>query len=342
MPELLERLRNSIVHAYSSLFASDTGLHGLFLCSALVIAMLIYSWRDAGSRPTLRGMLQFCFPARIFLHRSATLDYRYVAVNALLSVTFLAPFLLSVSFVSHQTWMGLRFMFGEAVPFLAPGIAADVCLTIAVVLAGDLGFYVAHWLVHRVDFLWQFHKVHHSAEVLQPLTAYRAHPMDSVVSTTCLGTASGIAFGTFYFLCGGEVDEIRFFGLNIITFLFTTAGFNLRHTHVWISYGKTLNRLFISPAHHQIHHSAAPRHANKNLGLVFSFWDQLFGTHYAPDLRETLTFGLGNRKEGAEYRSVLRLYLLPFREVGRSLRSQLRSRSRWGLRRPAKAMGAAR
>ena len=59
-----------------------------------------------------------------------------------------------------------------------------------------------------------------AAEVLHPVTAFRAHPMDAVVSTTCRGTASGIAFGCFYFFYAGEVDEIRFLGVNLIAFMF--------------------------------------------------------------------------------------------------------------------------
>ena len=317
MIDLLERLGTSLYAIFAGVFDPSTGLHWLFLSSALLLALGVYWFRDSDQQRNLVGFLGYCFPRRIYTHRSAKLDFRFFVVNSAFSGLFLVPFVLSAAAVSHFTWMGLRSVFGQPEPLFMPGLGANALLTVAVILAIDLGHYVAHWHAHHVRFLWEFHKVHHSAEVLHPVTAFRDHPVVMFVSTTFRGFASGIAFGCFYFLYAGEVDEVRFLGLNLFAFLFSTAGFNLRHTHIWVSYRRALNRIFISPAHHQIHHSAAPRHVNKNLGLIFSFWDQLFGTHYVPGQREALDYGLCNRQEGAEFRSVVGLYLVPFRNVAR-------------------------
>ena len=68
---------------------------------------------------------------------------------------------------------------------------------------------------------------------------------------------------------------------------------HLQHTHIWIAFRGVLGRIFVSPAHHQIHHSTNPIHFNKNLGSCLAIWDWLFGTLHVPaKMREKLTFGV--------------------------------------------------
>ena len=49
---------------------------------------------------------------------------------------------------------------------------------------------------------------------------------------------------------------------------------------------------------HQIHHSAEPRHRDKNLGGQLSVFDWLFGTIYVPQGREAYRWGLNDRELG--------------------------------------------
>jgi len=58
---------------------------------------------------------------------------------------------------------------------------------------------------------------------------------------------------------------------------------------MWIAFRGMLGRIFVSPAHHQVHHSANPKHFNKNFGSCLALWDWMFGTLYVPE--EPLTFG---------------------------------------------------
>ena len=55
-------------------------------------------------------------------------------------------------------------------------------------------------------------------------------------------------------------------------------GANLRHSHVPLSYGRRLEQVLISPLQHQIHHSIAIEHQNRNFGSKFAIWDRMFGT----------------------------------------------------------------
>ena len=50
-------------------------------------------------------------------------------------------------------------------------------MTVTLFLAYELGYWLNHYVPHRVPFLWEFHKVHHSATVLTPLTNFRVHPV---------------------------------------------------------------------------------------------------------------------------------------------------------------------
>src|SRR3989338_6125037 len=49
-----------------------------------------------------------------------------------------------------------------------------------VIVLSDFIIYWAHRLQHKIDFLWRFHKVHHTAEHLDWLASHREHPLDSV------------------------------------------------------------------------------------------------------------------------------------------------------------------
>ncbi|HMQ57251.1 MAG TPA: sterol desaturase family protein, partial [Rhizobiaceae bacterium] len=98
------------------------------------------------------------------------------------------------------------------------------------------------------------------------------------------------------FFITSDINLVTIGGANIIYAVFNVLGSNFRHTHIWISYGPVLERILISPAQHQIHHSLEVEHHNKNYGEVFAIWDWMFGTLYVPQGRTELRFGLADRR----------------------------------------------
>ena len=138
------------------------------------------------------------------------------------------------------------------------------------------------------------------------------HPVDDVLAMPLSGLFAGVVLGAFNFLQPGNAGAATVLGVNAVLFIYYAFGYNLRHSNVWLSYGPVLSRVFISPAQHQIHHSKAAQHFDKNFGFIFAFWDTWFGSLYVPRAKEHIEVGLPGR-EDEEYLSVFRLYVLPFK-----------------------------
>ena len=284
-------------------------LHLLYLVCALLLAASVFA-RQKSFTP--RAFLRFVFPREVYLHASARVDYVFFLVNRIvLGLPLLALGFAATLGGAQGSSAALNAVFGASSMRTSP-----ILETLLAAAAYDLGLFVAHYCQHRVPWLWEFHKVHHSAAVLTPITAYRMHPMDDVLSALCSGMLSGIVVGAFQFADPGRPGALTVLGVNACFFLFYAAGFNLRHSHVWLSYGPLLSRIFVSPAQHQVHHSNAERHWDRNYGFMLALWDRLAGTLYVPRGYEEIVYGLPDGEDAA-YASVPALYALPFKRVFR-------------------------
>ncbi len=287
--------------------------HWAYLASFAVLGVWAW-WRHY--RPTARGVLAFLFPPAVYRHPSALIDYQLVLANRLLGPASLFSGLLfrsaSIASVAHATQQGLAILFGTVLTQAHWTFATALAFALAMTVARDFVTFLTHLLHHRVPLLWAFHQVHHSAQVLTPVTVFRKHPVYNVLeygmSILLIGPLQGVIALCFV----GHAAPVTLFGANIIFALFHLAGANLRHSHIWLSFGPWLSHVLSSPAQHQIHHSKAAQHANKNFGEVFSLWDWLFGTLYVPGRApEMLEFGLAG--EGAdEHHSLWGVYFQPF------------------------------
>lgn len=308
MPALLEKIATELRAALGSPLVVHERLYWVYLLTAALLAAAVFHSRSGGRRP--RALLRWLCSPRVWWHPSARTDYLYFLVNRVVFALLFLPWVLSLS-LTQRAWE--RVLSSEA-PALyvdtAPGWHLVLLLTVWVAVAMDLGLFLAHWLQHRVPFLWEFHKVHHSAEVMTPVTVARMHPVDDVLSMVLSGTFAGAAQALFVHCFPGGAEGLRMWGVDALLFCFYVLGYNLRHSHVWLHW-PWASSVVVSPAMHQIHHSVDARHWDRNLGFMFSFWDRLAGTLYLPERREKLRFGLGTNGEELEYRGVLRLYFLP-------------------------------
>lgn len=302
-----------VVTPFFAFLHRDSFIYWPFILSTLVIAML--AWRFTRARGDLdpgkahwREFFDRYLSRRIWWHASAKADYRYYLINGMLFPLIAGPVLFS----SDTVVRALGSVFGAPAAInSAPGFGVILVYSLLFFVVYDLGRFVAHSLLHDIPALWHFHKVHHSAEVLTPMTSFRAHPIDLAVMAWVPAVTTGVLTWLFHRYIHPGVGFITFLGVHFIMWVFNLIG-NLRHWHIWISYGPTLNRWLISPAHHQLHHSYEARHLGCNRGFELAIWDRLYGTLYVPpESPETFRMGLGDGTDG-RWRSLWRLYVWPF------------------------------
>jgi sterol desaturase/sphingolipid hydroxylase (fatty acid hydroxylase superfamily) len=285
----------------------------LYLATSLLVALYIHR-KEARLHRDAQGPLGAIFPGQVYTHRSAVVDYIYFITNTMLYAFILAPFAGLGVAISQWTQRGLGVFFTQHVMTDLSPMWATVGFSILVALLADFGTFYAHYWIHRIPVLWEFHKVHHSAEVMTPITVFRMHPLDDVITLFVVGTLTGVSDAAIRFFITPNVSPYGMYGIGVASFLFFLSGYHLRHSHIWLSYGPTLSRLFISPAQHQIHHSKAKQHWDKNYGFILAIWDWMFGSLYVPKEREQIEFGIGNGEEHL-YSSPLKLYVLPFKKA---------------------------
>jgi sterol desaturase/sphingolipid hydroxylase (fatty acid hydroxylase superfamily) len=263
--------------------------------TALCVAVLFLGFKRSRRRRPLRPrvLVRALFPRKLLRSPSTTADVGFFAFNFFLAGLLFGWAIVSYHLVSSATGGMLVNGFGAVQPSPLPAIYSVAILTCALFLAYELGYWLDHYLAHNISFLWEFHKVHHTAEVLSPLTNFRVHPVDSIVFYNIQAVVMGITGGVVNFALGEAVQPFTIAGSNVLVLVFTYFVGHLQHSHFWIVFTGLWGRLFLSPAHHQIHHSTNPAHFNKNLGACLGIWDWLFGTLHVPGKkREKLTFGV--------------------------------------------------
>lgn len=293
----------------------DSFLYWPFLVSTLVIALLAWRFGWAGGREVAAGRWSVFrrryLGSALWWHPSSRADYRFYIVNGILFPLLLGPLLFNERAVAGALQEWLSPWLGASAGEAAPGAVAVMAYTLLFFVAYDFGRFVAHSLLHDVPLLWEFHKVHHSAEVLTPFTSFRTHPVDLAVMVWVPAVTTGVVAWGFQRFVSPGIGFHTFLGLHVLIWIFSLAG-NLRHWQVWVSYGATLNHWLISPAHHQLHHSAEVSHRGCNRGFELAVWDRLYGTLRIPqNTPETFRMGLGDGTDG-QWNTLWRLYVWPF------------------------------
>jgi sterol desaturase/sphingolipid hydroxylase (fatty acid hydroxylase superfamily) len=146
-------------------------------------------------------------------------------------------------------------------------------------LVSDFVQWNTHRLLHRVPFLWNFHKVHHSVKEMGFAAHLRYHWMENVVYKSILYIPISL-------IGGWDVQNV------FIVHYFTILVGHLNHANINWDYG-ILKYIFNNPKMHIWHHAKyVPQKFGNNFALTLSIWDYIFKTDYIPgDGRyETLGF----------------------------------------------------
>lgn len=138
-------------------------------------------------------------------------------------------------------------------------------------LISDFVQWAVHNLLHRVPFLWEFHKVHHSVREMGFAAHLRYHFME-----------------TFVYNIFKYISLSLLFGFNLqdafYVYMFAVLIGHLNHANLGWDYGP-LKYIFNNPKMHIWHHAKdlPEKHQHgMNFGISLSIWDYIFGTAYVP------------------------------------------------------------
>jgi sterol desaturase/sphingolipid hydroxylase (fatty acid hydroxylase superfamily) len=241
---------------------------GLTFVAALVLALVVRGNAVVGIAALflLFVPLEKLFalhPQRVF-RRGLLTDLTHLLVNNLFSTAL--GIVLVVAALVPVFWIRNMNIVGT----LPTGAAVALAAVLVVV-----GNYWGHRLTHTVPFLWRFHAVHHSIELMDWAAAGRLHPLDqaftqafTVMPLVILGYGGGTFAGVAVFVT--------------LLAIFQHANVRLRFPGLrWV-----VN----TPEWHHWHHAVDPEARDKNFGLPVV--DRVFGTAYMPKDRRPAGFGI--------------------------------------------------
>ena len=138
-------------------------------------------------------------------------------------------------------------------------------------IISDFTQWNTHRLLHRFEFLWNFHKVHHSVKEMGFAAHLRYHWMEPIVYKSMLYIPVAI-------IGGFDAQHVA-----IVHFFAIVVG-HINHANLGWDYG-VLKYVFNNPKMHIWHHAKdLPSDVSYgvNYGLTLSVWDYLFKTNYIP------------------------------------------------------------
>lgn len=162
-------------------------------------------------------------------------------------------------------------LYDWATPAYRGSVSSGFATSLLLYVLLDYLWYWNHRLLHSYTWVWNLHAVHHSAKQVDVFTTAR----NSVWSHFAEVYVWYISIAAFVLR-----DPSWFIGFVIVGSMLNFW------THTRYSFSResrlyrSLSLVFILPQEHLWHHSAS--HSNTNFGTVFSLWDRLHRTRYAP------------------------------------------------------------
>ena len=144
----------------------------------------------------------------------------------------------------------------------------------------DFVQWFTHTLLHKYEFLWKFHKVHHSVKEMGFAAHLRYHWMEPVLYNSMKYIPLAIMGG----FTAQDVAAVHFFNI--------TIG-HLNHANINWDYG-FLKYILNNPKMHIWHHAKElpkNRKTGVNFGITLSIWDYIFKTNYIPNSGRDIEIG---------------------------------------------------
>ncbi|MBK9078927.1 MAG: sterol desaturase family protein [Hyphomicrobium sp.] len=284
------------------------------------IAIAAYGWHKHKEARSFKDAL---LDKEMWLSTSALNDYAIVVLTPVLRLTVLSALMINWEPVSAWVVSVLHSAGVSGTVNDSTAILLGVALTLTLFVVDDGLKWLAHYLFHAIPELWEFHKVHHSAEHLNFVTADRHHPVEVIATATLTTIAYGLVNGLFIGLFGDKLTITTIMGANVFLFVTNICGGALRHSPFWITFGPRIEKWIISPAMHQLHHSDKVEHFDRNYGGSLAVWDRLAGSLLLAGEKSTIDrFGIG--EETKDFRSLGVIYFRPFKAAANLMRNRFK------------------
>lgn len=288
--------------------------HGLFVGYVFIAVMIALIYGCVKNRTiNIEKSCRYLFRIHFRDNISYVDDIKVFVIDKLV-LGFFYTFLFGVAFFFKEKTNELMHFVGLFSTSNNVTLTTMTLYSLGAIIVFDFSTFIEHYMSHKFKFLWEFHKVHHVPQNLNPITAYRSHPVNQGLFVTISGVLTGVYSGVVSSFYPDTQLSLVFAGQNVFMFIFLMFGLNLQHSHVQIRYPIIIRDIFVSPEYHQTHHSIAEEHHDKNFGFLFSFWDRIFGTQIHLHSGKRLRFGVKgiNYKE---YSGVINHYVTPFVKV---------------------------
>ncbi|MCO4764184.1 MAG: sterol desaturase family protein [Myxococcales bacterium] len=278
-------------HLPTKLISPEERLFWPYLLGAGLVAALYWRWHRSANTTFWNWLWPWRKLGRARLDLTLALTWGVLHAGGLFVLTALS---LTLSTLGGVLWLlsASEPLLGPATPLNWPTWLVAWVYGLALFIAWDGSRFFVHWLMHKSDWLWQFHQVHHSAEVMTPLTLHRSHPVEATLFALMQWLVTVVVTTMAVRLFGPHASPATLLGVNALGFAASFLGGNLRHSHAAIAYPDWLERIFISPAQHQLHHSTDGRLQRSNLGIWLAVWDRMAGSLVHGHHAQVVTFGV--------------------------------------------------
>lgn len=197
----------------------------------------------------------------------ADVIYTWIAKLGLLNLTFFVA--LQPVFNHWQSLMAIHDIPNIDVDGLWPGVTdqPSVSFFIYLVVLDFFGYWYHRWQ-HRFGLWWELHAVHHSQQQMSLWADDRNHFLDDFLQAAFFAAVS------------------LFIGVQPSQFVVLVAVGNflqsVQHVNARLHFGRLLERVIVSPTFHRRHHAIGIGHEGTrygcNFGVLFPWWDMVFGT----------------------------------------------------------------
>lgn len=265
---------NSIVEYFRSISSLHRGL--------ILAGGIAFFWIIEGFVPLVK------FQYKKWQHASINIFFTFTTIVVNFAMAFL---LLVTAQFAVENNLGLL--------FLIPEIPLIFSTVIGLLLLDLIGAYLAHYVQHRIKWMWRFHLIHHTDVYIDTTSANRHHPGESVIRFVFTMLAVLIVGAPMWMV-------FLYQSLSVIFSQFNHANITLPK-----KVDRILSWFIISPDMHKVHHHYVLPYTDTNYGNIFSIWDRLFGTFSTLD-RSKIIYGVDTHMKADEHSSLRNLLEIPF------------------------------